>query len=124
MESRRQKKVAKLIQKEVSEILLKNGPSIYGNAFVTVTDAKVTPDLLVARIYLSVMNEKNREEVLKRFAEHAREIRHQLGNDLRHQLRRIPELEFFIDESLDQAMRIEEIFKEINTPPQEGEDEK
>ena len=113
MESRRQKKIARLVQKEVSDIFQKDGPAIYGSAFVTVTNAYVTPDLLVARIYLSVMG-KGKEDALAQIEQHKNEVRHKLGNQLRHQLRKIPDLEFFLDESLDHVFKIEGIFKELD----------
>ena len=111
-----------MIQKEITDILQKNGPSIYGSAFVTVTDVYITPDLLVARVYLSVLQSKDRDELLKQFSFHNKEIRHQLGNRLRHQLRKIPELEFFLDDSLDQVFKIEQIFKDIHSKD-EGRDD-
>lgn len=119
MESRRQKQIAKLIQKEISDILIKEGRNIYGNAFVTVTNAHVTPDLMVARVYLSVLNAKEQETVLGQFEGHRNEIRYQLGKRVRHQLRKIPELEFFIDESLEHVFKMEQIFREIK--PGEGD---
>ena len=114
MESRRQQQIGKEIQKEIGNIFQKSGPSIYGKAFVTVTNVNLTPDLLIARIYLSVYNVKEKEEVIEQIRGHAHEIRYHLGNDMRHQLRRIPELEFYLDETLDYVYRMEEIFKDID----------
>jgi len=113
MESRRQQQIGKEIQKELGNIFQKSGPTYYGKAFVTVTKVNITPDLLVARIYLSIYNVKNKVEIVDEIRTHAHEIRYQLGNKMRHQLRRIPELEFFLDETLDYVYRMEEIFKDI-----------
>lgn len=92
---------------------MKNGPNYYGKAFVTITKVKVTPDLSVARFYLSVYNVDNKEEIIDQLRDHMHDIRGQLGNKLRNNLRRIPELEFFLDETLDEVFRIEKILKDV-----------
>ena len=112
MESRRQSKVASLLQKEFSEVLLRHGANYYGSTFVTISDVKVTPDLLVARFYLSVMDENRRKAVIAGLKENAGDIRRHMGNKLKNQLRRIPNLEFFLDETLDEVFRIEQLLKE------------
>jgi len=114
MDSRRQLKIASLIKEAFTEILSRNGKSIYGKAFVTVTNVTVTSDLTLTRFYLSIFNADNADAVVQSFREHKAEIKRQLGEKLRHHLRRIPEIEFFRDESLDNAYRIEEVFKKIN----------
>jgi ribosome-binding factor A len=114
MDSRRQQKVASLIKEEFTDILLKSGRSIYGKAFVTVTNVKVTPDLATARFHLSVMN-GDKEEVLQQFQEKKGELKRMLGERLRFNLRRVPDLEFYIDDTLDDVFRMEEIFKKIKT---------
>jgi ribosome-binding factor A len=113
MDSRRQLKIASLIKEEFTGILSRQGKSIYGKAFVTVTNVTVTSDLTLARFYLSIFNAENPDEVIHSFREHKAEIKRQLGDKLRHHLRRIPEIEFFRDETLDNAYRIEEVFKKI-----------
>lgn len=113
MESRRQQQVAREIQKEVGYLFQKSGPSIYGQAFVTVTHVKVTPDLLIARIFLSVYNTDEKQQVVDTIQAQQAEIRYRIGNAMRHQLRRIPALEFFLDDSLDYVYKMEEIFKDI-----------
>jgi len=114
MDSRRQLKIASLIKDEFTQILSRNGKSIYGKAFVTVTNVTVTSDLTLTRFYLSIFNADNADEVIEKFREHKPEIKRQLGEKLRHHLRRIPEIEFFRDETLDNAYRIEAVFKKIN----------
>lgn len=121
MESRRQQQIAREIQKEIGHLFQKSGPSIYGNAFVTVTHVKITPDLLIARIYLSVYNTEEKQKVIDTIQAQHSEIRYRLGNAMRHQLRRIPELEFFLDDSLDYVYKMEEIFKDIK--PEDKEEE-
>ena len=114
MDSRRQQKVASLIKEEFTDILLKNGRGIYGKAFVTVTNVKVTPDLATVRFHLSVFN-GNKEEVIQQFQDKKQELKRLLGDKLRFNLRRVPELEFYLDDSLDDVFRMEELFKKIKT---------
>ena len=119
MDSRRQLKIASLIKEAFTEILSREGKSISGRAFITVTNVTVTSDLTLTRFYLSVFNEANPDEVVERFREHKAEVKRYLGEKLRHHLRRIPEIEFFRDETLDNAYRIEEVFKKINNEKEE-----
>ena len=114
MDSRRQLKIASLIKEAFTEILSRNGKSIYGKAFVTVTNVTVTSDLTLTRFYLSIFNAEDPDAVVESFREHKPEIKRHLGEKLRHHLRRIPEVEFFRDETLDNAYRIEAVFKKIN----------
>lgn len=120
MDSTRQLKFARLIQKEISDIFLKDGKGFYGSSFVTVTGVKITPDLSKARIHISVFK-SNGEEVLHNLHVHNREIRKLLGERIRNQARIIPELEFFIDDSLDYAEKIDKILKDIVIPPEKSE---
>jgi ribosome-binding factor A len=118
MDSRRQQKVASLIKEEFTDILLKSGRSIYGKAFVTVTNVKVTPDLATVRFHLSVMG-GDKDEVIKQFQDKKQEIKRLLGDKLRFNLRRVPEPEFYLDETLDDVFRMEELFKKIKTEDDE-----
>src|SRR5579872_5735651 len=110
MDSRRQLKIASLIKEAFTEVLNKEGKSVYGKAFVTVTNTTVTSDLTLARFYLSIFNATNPDDVLKQFNAHKYELKKHLGEKLRHHLRRIPEIEFFRDETLDYISKIEEVF--------------
>ena len=114
MESRRQLKISRLVQKEISDIFQREGPRYFGKAFVTVSGAQVSPDLLLARIYLSVFQSDKPGELIALVQMHAGELRGKLGKRMRSQLRRIPELEFHLDESLDEVFRLEKIFRDIN----------
>lgn len=113
MESVRQQKIAKLIQHTISDIILREGSSYAPGGMISVTQVKMTPDLLVARIYLSIFKSDKPEKVMILFKEHRGELRKKLGDKLRFQLRRIPELEFFLDDTLDEVFRLEEIFRQI-----------
>jgi ribosome-binding factor A len=113
MDTRRQQQVSGVIQQTLSEILQRHGSSYFGSSFVTITDVRITPDLLVARVNISVFQENERKGVLQALKQHASEIRKHLGNKVKNQLRRVPELEFFIDDSLDEVFKIEKLLKEI-----------
>ena len=119
MDSTRQNKFSKLILKEMADIFSREGKNFYGNAFVTVTDVKVTPDLSQAKIYLSLFKEKNPNQLLESIRIHTREIRGILGNRIRNQVRIVPELLFFIDDTLDYAEKIDNLMKNIVIPPAE-----
>ena len=110
MESTRQSKISRLIQKELSEIFLLEAKSMNG-VLVSVTSARISPDLSIARVYISVFPSDRGDEIVKNLNKNVRSIRFELGNRLRHQLRIIPELKFFIDDSLDYLERIDELLK-------------
>ena len=119
MESQRQKKVARLIQKEIGEIFQKDKKGIVGNHMITIMDAKVSPDLSVAKIYLSLMMVDNKEEVFDSINDRKSEIRNLLGRRIGKQVRKIPELIFYLDEVEEKASRIEDILSKLNIPPAE-----
>jgi len=108
--SLRQKKVARLVQKELST-LIPGYSNYFDGSMVTVTEVRVTPDLSVARAYVSVFNSKDADGVVSALTAEASDIRGRLGNAVRHQLRIIPKLEFFLDTTLDKVFRIEELLK-------------
>lgn len=119
MESRRQSRVSNLLRDVISEVFQKYGANYYGGAFVTISAVRVTPDLLTARIYISVYNLENKQDAVQGLQRHNHEIRKHLGNKLRNELRRIPELEFFLDDTLDEVFRIDTILKK--NPPKDVE---
>lgn len=110
MESVRQQKVNKLLQKEIAEIFRGNAKSMFGGAFISVTVVRVSPDLGSAKVYLSIMT-KDKKTVFKLIEGQASIIRKKLGMVIGKQMRVVPELTFFIDDSLDYAMKIEELLK-------------
>jgi ribosome-binding factor A len=113
MDSRRQLKIGSVIQEVFTAILSRDGRGIYGKAFVTVTNVKVTSDLSLARFYLSIYNSDDAEAVVDQFNEHKFELKRKLAEKLRYQLRVMPEIEFFRDETLEYALHIEDVFKKI-----------
>lgn len=112
-ESKRQKQVAKLIQEELTTIFQKEGLNIIQGGMVSIAKVMVTPDLLEARIHLSFFKINDPTTLMGSIKEKTGEIRGALGNKLRHQLRRIPELQFFEDDTLDHVSKIEELLNKI-----------
>jgi ribosome-binding factor A len=113
MDSRRQQKVAGLIKEEFTALLNKDYRGSFGKGLISVTNVKVTSDLSIARFYLSMFNVEEKENILEKFRELTHEIRGKLGSKLRHQLRKIPEIEFFIDDTLDYVFHMEEVLKNL-----------
>ena len=108
-----------VIQEVFAEILSRDGKAIYGKAFVTVTRVKVTPDLGLVRFYLSIYNADDADMVVEKFNDHKYELKRKLAERLRHQLRIMPELEFFRDETLDYAFHMDDVFKKIKEEEQQ-----
>ena len=111
MDSTRQQKIAKLIQKELAEIFLQDGIPVY-DCMITVTKTSVTKDLSIARSYLSIFNAIDNDETIKAVRANTKDIRFRLGQKVKNQLRIIPQLEFFIDDSLDYIENIENLLKQ------------
>ena len=111
MDSTRQQKFSRLIQKEIAEIFQFDTKGKFGNIMITVTQVRVSPDLGVAKIYVSLFPVKEKDEMLDLIKKNTSEIRGLLGKRIRHQSRVIPELVFYIDDSLDYAERINELLK-------------
>lgn len=113
-ESKRQKQVGKLILEELSGIFQKEGVNIIDGGMVSISKVMVTPDLLEARVYLSFFQIKEPQKLLHDIKERGWEFRKLLGQKVKNQLRRIPELTFFADDTLDYVFKMEELFKKIN----------
>lgn len=111
MESLRQQKVNKLLAKELAEIFRSEARSLFGGGFITVTGVRISPDLGLAKVYLSIMANKDKQVVFKSIQDQSNVIRRKLGSIVGKQLRIVPELMFYIDDSLDYAMKIEELLK-------------
>jgi ribosome-binding factor A len=110
-ESTRQKKVARLIQKEIADIFLRKGNEYAPGKMVSITKVRVSPDLSYAKIYISIFPSANHDEVLNSIMGHAHKIRFELGQKVRLQLRIVPEVAFFIDDSLDYIEKIDKLLK-------------
>ena len=123
MESKRQRQVAKQIQKDLGEIFQRDLKQLFDGAFVTITDVKTTPDSAIARVYLSFLLAKDREGVLQIVRENTKIIRNLLGERVRHQLRIVPNLQFYIDDTAEYAQKMDALFAGIVIPPAPAEDE-
>jgi ribosome-binding factor A len=121
--STRQLKFARLIQKEISDIFQRDKRGILDNTFVTVADVKVSPDLGVAKIYISMMLAKDKQAVLENINGRKSEIRKALGNKIAKQVRVIPELIFYLDEVEENAQRMDSLLKNLNIPSSKKKDE-
>ena len=113
-ESKRQKQVAGVIQESINDIFLRLGFNMVDGGMVSISHVKVTPDLLEARIYLSLFKVNNPDALINRLDDRKGEIKKELGLRVKQQLRRMPELKFYKDDTLDHVFKMEEIFKKIN----------
>lgn len=113
-EGKRQKQVAGLLHEYMTDIFQRLGLSMLNGGMVSISSVKITPDLLEARIYLSFFQVKDSEAALKKIDDRAWEIKKELVARVKHQLRRIPEIRYFVDDTLDNVFKMEELFKKIN----------
>lgn len=112
----RQLKFARLIQKEISDIFQRDKRGILDNAFVTIADVKVSPDLGLARIYVSMTLAKDKQGILDKITSRKNEIRKALGEKIRKQVRIIPELVFYLDEVEENAQKMDSLISSLNIP--------
>ena len=111
MESTRQKKISRQLQKDLSEIFQLEGRTLFGTSFVSVTVVRVSPDLTVARVYVSIFGIKDKEALLEAINQQNYAVRKKLAVRVRKQMRRVPELKFFLDDSVDYAQNIDTLLK-------------
>ncbi len=119
-EGKRQKQVAALLSQEISDIFQRLGLGMVEGGLVSLTAVKVTPDLLEARVYLSFFQVKDAAAALKKIEDRSWEIKRELATRIKHQLRRIPILQYFQDDTLEHASKMEELFRKLNAekPPE------
>ena len=120
-EGKRQKQVGGLLNEELNAIFQRLGLSMLNGGMVSITDVKMTPDLLEARIYLSLFQVRDTQTTLQIIEQKAWEIKRELTARVAKQLRRMPELKFFHDDTLDQVFKMDELFKKINEEKKDGE---
>ncbi|MBU3714170.1 MAG: 30S ribosome-binding factor RbfA [Ferruginibacter sp.] len=113
IEGKRQKQVAAVLEKELNEIFQRLGLSMINGGMVSISGVKITPDLFEARIYLSFFKVAEPEGALKIIQERSWEIKKELTTRVRHQLRSMPQLSFYIDDTLEYVDKMEKLFKEI-----------
>lgn len=122
MESKRQQKYNKLIQKELGEIFQREAKHMIGSAFLTVSRVLISPDLSVARIYLSFLLDKDKK-VFETIEERKSEIRKHLGNRIGKSVRIVPELALFMDESGSYAQHMDKVINSLDIPEPSDEEE-
>jgi len=118
-EGKRQKQIAGLLQQELNKVFQRLGLNMIDGGLISIASIKVTPDLLEARIYLSLYKVQYTTNALKYIEEQAWAVKKELAARVKHQLRRIPVLKFYIDDTLDNVFKMEELFKKINSSKKE-----
>lgn len=115
IEGKRQKQVAAVLEKDLNEIFQRLGLAMMDGGMISISSVKITPDLFDARIYLSFFKVKDPVLALNTIQERSWEIKKELTARVRHQLRSMPQLNFFIDDTLDYVDKMEQLFKDIKT---------
>jgi ribosome-binding factor A len=126
MESKRQQKFSRLLQKELAEIFQRDVPHLFHGSYISVSVVRVAPDLGVAKVYLSLVLPGDGKAVLQQVRENTKAIRHALAQRIKKQVRVIPELIFFLDDSAEYAARMDKIISDLHIPPADengGEEE-
>jgi ribosome-binding factor A len=117
-EGKRQKQVAGLLNEELSNIFQRMGLNVVNGGMISISSVKITPDLFQARIYLSMFKIADPNAMLKQIEDRAWEIKRELTSRVKHQLRSMPELTFYLDDTLDHVFKMEELFKQIRKDEQ------
>ncbi|GAA4903126.1 30S ribosome-binding factor RbfA [Mucilaginibacter defluvii] len=123
MESKRQQKFAGVIQQDLAAIFQREGAAYLPDTLVTITKVRVTPDLAIARVFLSFFNNNNTQQALQLVKSHASEIRYKLGARIKDQVRIIPQLEFFVDDTNEYVERMDKLFDKISKEPRQPDEE-
>jgi ribosome-binding factor A len=124
MDSKRQLQIGEMMRRHFSPVFQQEGSYIYGQAFVSVSLVKVSPDLSVAKVYLSIFNTDNKEEVLKKIINHTHILKQGLSSRIKNHIRRIPQIHFYIDDTTDEMYRVDSLFNQVKTlyPPIQEEE--
>lgn len=110
-ETQRQQKVGHQVQKDISDILLREGLQLVQGTMVSVTKVRMSPDLMLAKIYLSIFPFDKKDEIIKKLKDHSSTIRFELGRRVKNQLRLVPEIAFVVDDSLEYIDNLEKLMK-------------
>ena len=110
-QSTRQQKVSRELQRYLAELLRSKGMAYFGGAMVTVSEVRISPDLSIAKVYVSVFPSNRQEEVMKQLEDEKKHLRGELGHQVAKQLRIVPDLDFYLDTTLDYAEHIDELLK-------------
>ena len=118
-ESKRQQKISRLVQRELGDIFQKDTKGYFGDAMITVTRVRVTPDLSMAKVYISLMMTGDKERFIQNLGEKKGLVRRILGQRIGKNVRIVPDMHFYLDDSADYADRIDHILKNLHIPPEE-----
>lgn len=113
MPSIRQEKFARLLQRDLSTIIQQRTHSFFEGKMIMVNDVEVSPDLGYAKVYLGFINQNEKDYLLGLVQFHSKELRHELAQKIRNEVRKIPELTFYIDNTLDNALKMEKILEKL-----------
>jgi ribosome-binding factor A len=122
LEGKRQKQIGGLLQEELNTLFQRLGLNMMDGGMVSISSVKMTPDLLEARIYLSLFKVADPKVTMKKIEDRAWEIKKELAARVKQQLRRIPELRFFHDDALDHVFKMEDLFKQIKKDEEKNEE--
>jgi ribosome-binding factor A len=120
MPSIRQNQVAELVRRHFGMLLLEQGRILFGDAMVTITEVSMSPDLTLAKVYLSVYNTDNKQAVLLEMEEQQAQLRQGLALRLKRHVRRVPDLAFYLDDTMDEMERVDRLFKKLKEEDQLG----
>jgi ribosome-binding factor A len=123
MDTKRQLQVGELIKRNFSTVLQQHGRYIYKDTLVSVTQVRTSPDLGLAKIYLSVYGTENKDSVIELLYEHHNVLKQELVRRIKKLVRRIPDIDFYIDDTLDEMYRIDALMAGIKTPYASKEEE-
>jgi ribosome-binding factor A len=115
MDSKRQAQIGEMIKRNFSPVFYAEGPYIYGEALVSITQVKVTPDMSQAKVYLSIFNTTDKEAVLVKIVKHTHVLKQALAQRIKKQIRRIPSIHFHLDETIDEMYKVNELFAKVKT---------
>jgi ribosome-binding factor A len=122
MESKRQQKFARLIQKELAEIFQRECSHLFPGAYISVSGVRVSPDLGVAKVHLSLLLNPNGRDLLQEIKAQSKTLRHEMAKRIRNQVRVIPELIFYLDDTAEYAAKMDKIINELDIPSESKED--
>lgn len=117
MESKRQQKFSRVLQKELAEVFQRDVSHLVKGAYISITLVRVSPDLGVAKVYLSLLMANQPQEVLQEVRTNTKLIRHALAQRIKNQVRVIPELVFYLDDSAEYAAHMDKIISGLDIPP-------
>lgn len=122
-ESKRQKQVGRMLEEELNEIFRRKGWNIMGKGMISISRVKVTPDLAEAKIYISMFQIDDKEAMLEKIEKNGWEVRKELGNNLRNNLRKVPTLAFYDDDTLEYVSKIEKVLDRIKKKDEENNED-